>query len=70
LPAFDPHGAVNREAAVAPGQKVADGLLTNESLVHEPPQNLGAKKTLEVAGVEAWQVAEAPVGAEDTSYKP
>jgi hypothetical protein len=64
LPAFDPHGAVDREAAVAPGEEIAHGLLSDEALVHEHAQDLGLEEAFEVAGVEAWQVAEAPIGAE------
>jgi hypothetical protein len=57
LAVFDPHGPVDREAAVAPGQKVADGLLADETIIHEHPRDLGAKEVLEVAGVDAWQAA-------------
>ena len=54
LPVFDPHRTVDREAAVAPGQKVADGLLADETLVHERPQDLGAEEAFEVSVVEAF----------------
>jgi hypothetical protein len=64
LPVFDPHRTVDREAAVAPGQKVADGLLADETLVHERPQDLGAEEAFEVAGVETRQMVEASIGAE------
>jgi hypothetical protein len=60
----DLHGTVDRETAMTPSQKVADDLLADETLVHEHPQHLGAEEAFEVAGVEAWQVAEAPIGAE------
>jgi hypothetical protein len=64
LPVFDPHRTVDREAAVAPGEEIAHGFLGDETLIHEHPQDLGLEEAFEVAGVEAWQVAEAPIGAE------
>lgn len=64
MPVIDLHGAVDRETGVAPGQAVADRLFPDETLVHERPQDLGLKEAFEVARVEAWQLAEAPIGAE------
>jgi len=64
LPVFAPHGSVGREAAVAPGEEIACRLLSDETLVHEHAQNLGAEQAFEVTGIEAWQVVEAPIGAE------
>jgi hypothetical protein len=48
---------------VTPSQKVADRLLDDETLVHKHPQDLGLEEAFEVAGVEVWQVVEAPIGA-------
>ncbi len=49
---------------MAPGEEIAHGFLGDEALVHEHPQHLGSEEAFEVAGVEAWQVMEAPVRAE------
>jgi hypothetical protein len=56
---------MDREAAVAPGEEIANRLLSDEALVHEHAQDLGLEETLEVTRVEAWQVAEASIGAEE-----
>lgn len=44
---------VDREGALAPGQEDVEGLLADETLVHEHARDLGLEEAFEVAGVGA-----------------
>jgi hypothetical protein len=63
LPALDPHGAVDREAAVAPGEEITNRLLSDETLAHGHPQHFGAEEAFDLAGVIPTRPLGLPVAA-------